>query len=234
MQRAVPQLRRPAAPALKSSRRNSGVSSLSPFSSPVSALDAWVTLKATGISYFVPARNPQPNHDFTFRLPVFLSTPVVSCFPQPAAGQGRAAPRPEDDLERWRSKIHPDGEEGNGREKAAGTNDSPAAKVRSTPRRSPAGFANTCTSERPAADAAVGSPRRRTASRRACLHRRRRFRTQRYDPERIGRITSAPGTLRHEMIARLARERAGFRRGTRRRFCSSIAEGCSGTGMRFP
>ena len=55
---AVPQLRRPAAPALKSLQRSSDVSSLSPFNSLVSALDAWVTLKTTGISYLVAMCNP--------------------------------------------------------------------------------------------------------------------------------------------------------------------------------
>ena len=55
---AVPQLRRLAAPALKSLQRSSDVSSLSPFSSLVSALDARVTLKATGISYLVAMCNP--------------------------------------------------------------------------------------------------------------------------------------------------------------------------------
>ena len=80
-QRAVPQLRRPAAPALKSLQRSSGVSSLSLSSSPVSALDARVTLKATGISYLVATCS----RTTTSPLPVF-PTPVVSCFPQSAPG----------------------------------------------------------------------------------------------------------------------------------------------------
>ena len=84
-QRAVPQLRRPAAPALKSLQRSSGVSSLSPSSSPVSALDARVTLKATGISYLVATCS----RTTTSPLPVF-PTPVVSCFPQSAPGSCRS------------------------------------------------------------------------------------------------------------------------------------------------
>ena len=58
VQRAVPvpQLSSPRS-ALKSLQRSSDVSILSLFSSLVSALDAWVTLKATGISYFASAHN---------------------------------------------------------------------------------------------------------------------------------------------------------------------------------
>ena len=70
---------------LKSLQRSSGVSSLSPSSSSVSALDARVTLKATGISYLVATCS----RTTTSPLPVF-PTPVVSCFPQSAPGSCRS------------------------------------------------------------------------------------------------------------------------------------------------
>ena len=68
---------RPAARVSPNSLSNIASSSL------VSALDAWVTLKAIGISYLVSAItcSPNPNHDFTFILPVFPSMPVVSASP---------------------------------------------------------------------------------------------------------------------------------------------------------